>query len=68
MLEGDTELDSCHSVAAEQGQVLWLFMGVRVRMLRAACAAGRAWGVMGAERESKSGICMRSFPGLGFSL
>ncbi len=45
-----------------------LLLGVRVRMLRAACAAGRAWGVMGAERESKSGICMRSFPGLGFSL
>ena len=62
VLEGDTELDSCHSAAAEQGQVLeivvvhgracaHLLLGVRVRMLRAACAAGRAWGGVGAERE-----------------
>ena len=28
-----------------------LLLGVRVRMLRAACAAGRAWGGVGAERE-----------------
>ena len=45
-----------------------LLLGVRVRMLRAACATGRAWGGVGAERESKSAICTRSFPGLGFRL
>jgi hypothetical protein len=76
VLEGDTELDSCHSVAAEQGQVLWLFMGVRVRICSWVCVCeccvqrvprgvhGVAWG----QRESKSAICTRSFPGLGFRL
>jgi hypothetical protein len=80
VLEGDTELDSCHASAAEQGQVCGdggcygracarLLLGVRVRMLRAACAAGRAWGGgVGAERENKSAIYTRSFPGLGFRL
>ena len=80
VLEGDTELDSCHAAAAEQGQVCGdggcSWARVCAFALRCACAnvarsvcRGACMGWRGGrERENKSAICTRSFPGLGFRL